>query len=495
MEELDNQGLSTEEKGYFKVLICNFNKMFHVEHFRRRFNLKCSTWNNRQDIVIFAIPLFFLFWSFFSMYWSENKVISLYRSFKFLEAYLLFLYVAFRIVPRGTFLDDNDGNKDIVKKVIPYFKAILFGLIFITLFDHYLWDIWQGQVLFWIACGLLVGFEFCTRNGSNFLVCKGYKQSNEDQVSVKTNNVPRGTSTIMKSFFVIIIGVGFIQALIGILQFILTHSIGLFWLKESQISPHIAGVAKIIFNDDVFIRAYGLFPHPNILGGFLVFSIIITTLYLKMFHVEHLNNKLLKKCSTWNILNKKEFNNVPRGTFSIFIDLIKFNYLNVILVAQFVAILLSFSKSAILALIIAFLYIYVPRGTSSVGMLRKMFHVEHFKLKISILAVFISGVVFLSLNYEAYLIKSTKERMDYIAISWQIISSNPIIGVGTGQYIINAEIINPNLAYWQYQPVHNVFLFIWSELGIVGLVLFILFLWKLFHLNEVENVPRGTFKE
>jgi O-antigen ligase len=44
------------------------------------------------------------------------------------------------------------------------------------------------------------------------------------------------------------------------------------------------------------------------------------------------------------------------------------------------------------------------------------------------------------------------------------------------------------LANWQYQPVHNVFLLIWSELGIIGLVLFILFLWKVFRANN--TVPR-----
>ena len=53
---------------------------------------------------------------------------------------------------------------------------------------------------------------------------------------------------------------------------------GLLWLKESIISPNIPGVAKLIFNGHVYIRSYGLFPHPNILGGFLVFSIISTLL-------------------------------------------------------------------------------------------------------------------------------------------------------------------------------------------------------------------------
>jgi hypothetical protein len=100
-------------------------------------------------------------------------------------------------------------------------------------------------------------------------------------------NVPRGTFVlgwnILNKFSIIIIIAGFIQSIIGIFQFIVQHSLGLFWLKESIISSQTAGVAKIIFNENTFIRAYGLFPHPNIFGGFLVFSIILTLLYLKIF--------------------------------------------------------------------------------------------------------------------------------------------------------------------------------------------------------------------
>jgi len=33
-------------------------------------------------------------------------------------------------------------------EIIGYFKAIFFGFIFVMLFDHYLWDIQQGQSFF-----------------------------------------------------------------------------------------------------------------------------------------------------------------------------------------------------------------------------------------------------------------------------------------------------------------------------------------------------------
>ena len=91
-------------------------------------------------------------------------------------------------------------------------------------------------------------------------------------------------------FSLIIIFLGFFQGIVGIIQFIIQESIGLFWLHESLISPEILGVAKIILNREVYIRAYGLMPHPNILGGFLLFSIIITLLYKKLLYACPLEN-------------------------------------------------------------------------------------------------------------------------------------------------------------------------------------------------------------
>ena len=38
-----------------------------------------------------------------------------------------------------------------------YFKAILVSFIFIMLFDHYFWDIQQGQILLWLLFGIIVG--------------------------------------------------------------------------------------------------------------------------------------------------------------------------------------------------------------------------------------------------------------------------------------------------------------------------------------------------
>jgi hypothetical protein len=301
---------------------------------------------------------------------------------------------------------------------------------------------------------------------------------------------------VLKNIFRIIITLGFIQAIFGIWQFIIQHSIGLFWLKESLISPNMDGVAKIVFHGDKFIRAYGLFPHPNILGGFLLISIILTLAYKKMFHpsrnvphetsygtsIEHFSpchseriRQLAEKSK--NLINIIIYKLDPSTALGM----------TLLLVIQIIALILTFSKSAILGLLIAACYISwknkqmfhprrnVPRGTSyGAGM-------EH--LKVAILAgliILILGLYLNGLNLGDNLGKAISDRVSQLEIWKTIVSQiNLLIGSGASSYMFHVEQMFPKLEAWQYQPIHNVYLLVLSELGFVGLFIFAFFLCKL----------------
>lgn len=485
---------------------------------------KCSPWNIFDWLIkyqVIILPFSLVAWSFLAVFWSENKIIGIYRSIKFLELYGLFVYISLRLVPLF-FKDFFCGYKNVpcgtsriviekknIAKIILHFRAILLGFIFIMLFDHYLWDIWQGQVLFWLVCGVLAGIELagvCKLN--NCSMWNNVKQEFEgDQIVEKEvfggiviENVPRGTFSAINFWYFILIATGMAQALWGIAQFFMQRSIGFSWLKESLIGKHVDGVAKIIINNEPVVRAYGLFPHPNILGGFLFFSIIITLLYKKMFHVEQIEEVYEKNCSTWNNSSVFYWINVPRGTFMP-------RLIDSLLLIQLIGLALTFSKSAILALLFAGLYLYVPCGTfrwnkliikrdgmQGVGncspwnnfcaRFSALFHMEQYRRRV--LVVFSLVVGFLALffsqfKFYSFFLKSLDERVLYLTISKKIILEWPIFGSGTGQFIIMTERIFSDLMAWQYQPVHNVFLLVWSDWGVVGLILLILFLWRLFH--------------
>lgn len=301
--------------------------------------------------------------------------------------------------------------------------------------------------------------------------------------------VPRGT--ILKKSFEIITTLALIQSIIGIWQFITQKSVGLFWLKESLIGPDILGVAKLIFDGEKFIRSYGLFPHPNVFGGFLLFSIIITYLHHKMFHVEQMNNSISTYCSTWNNKIHAVFSRisiVPRGTIILNVT----NSYRLVLLIQFIALLLTFSKSAIIGLAMGIAYIfikkYVPRGTKFDELLRIVPRGTILLKKLSlILIIILTSLLISKPDLYSFFFKSLDERMLYINVSRGTILDNPFLGSGIGQFVIDMQsYTNLQLLDWQFQPVHNVFLLIWSELGLIGLLLFIIFFWKLFHVEQLN---------
>jgi len=96
----------------------------------------------------------------------------------------------------------------------------------------------------------------------------------------------KNSKILFNSLFVLVFS-GFLQSLVAIYQFIAQHSVFTSPILakitgESIIGPQIPGVAKIIVDGEKIIRAYGTFPHPNILGGFLILTILITIcLYLE----------------------------------------------------------------------------------------------------------------------------------------------------------------------------------------------------------------------
>ena len=124
----------------------------------------------------------------------------------------------------------------------------------------------------------------------------------------------------------------------------------------------------------------------------------------------------------------------------------------------------------------------VPRGTFRHEGSKRMFHVEHWRHFALIAGIIFLTIVILRPNWYSLAEKSFEDRMFYLDISRGTFLEKPILGVGMGQYIY--QLINIfNIQDWQFQPVHNVFLLILNELGIVGFFLFIWFVWEV-----MENV-------
>jgi hypothetical protein len=366
----------------------------HNFTFLSMFNTLSFFANFKSYSFILIAPLIMILYSLLSTLWSINIALAFFKTFKLIEFYLLFLYIAFRIVPRETFL----------KNTIPF-----------------------------------------------------------------------------KKIFIIIFAVSIFHSMVAIGQFIFQKSLGLHFVGESNIANYLPGVAKLQFGSKKILRSYGLFPHPNILGGFLLFSIMLSLYLIKK--LANFKSDIVSQCSAWNNLILKYL--VPHGTFLLRLGLL----------IQSFALVLCFSKSAFLGLFVSlstlFIYLHITEnkaGNKNCGRLmldlsKKLFHVEQLRI---VFLFFLCLMVFVFLTSQKWLVlisQSLSERSFYMNVSRETIT-NHFFGVGAGQYIPNMAIAYPNIETWLYQPVHNIFLLIWSELGIGILVIFVYFLCKMFHMEQ-----------
>jgi hypothetical protein len=264
-----------------------------------------------------------------------------------------------------------------------------------------------------------------------------------------------------KSSLIALVLNGFIQSLIGIVQFLHSRSVGLHILGESFVSREAMGVAKIVIDGTKHIRSYGLFSHPNILAGFLIIPLALLLINLLMGQQLKLFAAAMRdKDGNWPNAVTRETKSIKLSVFLEFI----------ILLTIAIGFILTFSRSSYLGLFLITIFI-------ALGSWRKI-RKEHKKIIIiSIIMLILAGSMFLT-NYRTTLFsdQSMEERSSYANVSREIISSYSLAGVGVGQFILAEYNKNKNLQGWQYQPVHNVFLLIFSELGIVGVGLFIFYL-------------------
>jgi len=253
----------------------------------------------------------------------------------------------------------------------------------------------------------------------------------------------------------------FLQAGLGLWQFLTQSTFANKWLGLAQHIPSIGGTSVIeTLNGERWLRAYGGLDHPNILGGVMVTGILILIwIYIK-------NN------FQFSIFNPPAEQAGERAGFKLFkLFIFYFTFIIFILTLFF-----TFSRGAWLALIISLIFIIL--------MFLKI--KEYFNLKNLLKLLTIAIVLFLVLIYqyknliitrtsgEARLeIKSTEERVESYKLAYKIIKEHPFFGVGIGNYELSIKKINPQMPSYFYQPVHNTLTLILGEIGIFGLIILI----------------------
>ncbi len=267
---------------------------------------------------------------------------------------------------------------------------------------------------------------------------------------------------------------GVFQSIITLLQFSVQHSLNLKIFGESVIAPNILGVAKFEFASQKFIRAYGTFPHPNVLGFFLLLSLA---------------------CGIWIIIrywHKKNYLfKVALVLGSLFIE---------------AGILLSYSRSIILSSFILLSIMLTTYRKKVVSIYRlscsKLKINPMFQGVVALIAVFATLFIAYNLLVPRLCIKecagdtSISLRMAYGKFAYAIIANHPFTGIGPGNFVPYLKDRFPqNFQPWEFQPSHNIYLLITAETGLLGLIAFLIAITSIILQSRIKfnNIIKDPF--
>ena len=288
-----------------------------------------------------------------------------------------------------------------------------------------------------------------------------------------------GLTTTLWTF----IASGVFQSVIAILQFAKQSSLGLDIFHESTLAIHMPGVAHIAADGLFLIRAYGTFPSPNVLAGFLGLCLLFL-FYLFVVGGRIGREKGNQFCSAQGgdpfnppIIKANDsplksqnwfpFSRLPVYTVSIF--LLTF------------ALILTFSRGTIIFFILVSALFF-----AGMFLLKELRDYKETAVKLALLVIgcWLSVVViawpevssrFLGSSYDE---PAIQERFFFNKVGIESVREDPmraLFGVGIGNFVHNFRQIEPGLPEYLYQPAHNIFILIASETGTLGFFAFVFF--------------------
>lgn len=254
------------------------------------------------------------------------------------------------------------------------------------------------------------------------------------------------------------------QSVVGFLQFTLQKSVGLWFLGETIFTPGMPGIAEIFVNGANFARAYGTMPHANILAGFLVLGLL--ALFYLFLQEEKLIFKFLETAGIFTVLT---------GLF------------------------LTFSRSGWITAAVATVLLTFWEFFSDKERRKRIFYLLSLILVSCLLLFIVLGwVIFARANLSSNE-GPVADRWAYNRIGAELIISHPL-GVGIGNqlfYTYHTGLFDKyNVNSWgQWQPIHNLYLIIGSETGILGLISFLAFIVSVVFLALHSFLVHRSFNE
>lgn len=230
-----------------------------------------------------------------------------------------------------------------------------------------------------------------------------------------------------------------VESLLGAAQVINGGSLnGIWWLLgERRFVYGGIGIAQMNWFGENLIRAYGTFSHPNSLAGFLLLSWWYWRDQLRVKNKEQIITKIIYWMVNWCAL---------------------------------LGIILAGSRTVWMGGIIL-LAVNLWQGKN-----REIRKTVGNILLVTGVVVLILGLV--NINYKISDFvggwdKEGIEKREKLAMgAVAMIKSNPLFGVGAGNFVVRLPEFKEGNFYW-WQPVHNILLLALSEVGLLGIIILI----------------------
>ncbi|MDP3947434.1 MAG: O-antigen ligase family protein [bacterium] len=263
---------------------------------------------------------------------------------------------------------------------------------------------------------------------------------------------------------------GVFQALLAFLQFRAQGSIGLSLLGEPLLGPRIGGAAKIIVEGGALLRGYGTLPHPNVLAAVLIVALLALSYF-------------------W--LRRPGIRKMWQGGAPLWSDVL----LGIALFVVAIGLALTFSRSGWLAACAATALLVFG------AFLMKEFRIQAARLFFLLLTIFY--LLSVSMGWAIFPRATlTREepavayRLRYNDLGLELVKRNPL-GVGIGNQVLHAVARGTYLEFgmrerWQWQPIHNIYLLVATEVGLLGALGFIVMLGAVLWHGILRFLRRGA---
>ncbi|HRN96646.1 MAG TPA: O-antigen ligase family protein [Candidatus Levybacteria bacterium] len=234
-----------------------------------------------------------------------------------------------------------------------------------------------------------------------------------------------------------------VQGILVITQMVTQSSVGGIWylLGERTFSVASIGISTVSLFGKEILRAYGSFPHPNVLAFFMLMA----------------NLFVLARFSQVSDLRQKVWYCIALGIGVI-------------------SLLSTFSRISILLFFSIVFYLSFRRHIS--------------RLIGSVLVLLGTGFVLIFIQRFTLSVLYSNDftaRLDLAVIAFKIIAQHLIFGVGMYNYFYYQIDYQRDISPVLLQPPHNIYLLFFLQVGFFGFLAVLFFLWKTF-LRAKHNI-------